>query len=939
MLEFVRQKIKNKMWLSLCLVLGLSFLVAVFSCHPMFKSGSLDRLLHNMFVQYIEENNEYPTVMSREASYSAESYHTAAEIYAGMRGYQDTWEKYLPDLSVVTTQTGMEFGRELSRGTYGTRGNYLSVTYMPDLLAHAEILVGEDYEGSLNAPYPCIISQGVMDEYGLTVGEVIDFVNWENESGVTLKLVIAGIFKEAEQTDVFWYKEPNEFEESVFVSETVFDEILSQYGEEKTIKCSHTSLFDYNDVTNEKVDDLEYYLEQFRGLDANFGESFSGLLAEYKEEERTINVILWVLELPILGMVLAFIYMVSKQMISAEQDEIAMLKSRGFSRRQVLFVFLLQSVILSLFALLVGLPLGYLLCKLAAGTTDFLTFSMENLGIYHFRMAMLLYGLAALFIGIFFIMIPVFHYSRVSIVERKASKNQIKKMAWEKYFVDIVLLGVSIYLLFTYNRSIENIRHDALTGVKTDPMIFLNAVLFIIALGLVILRLNHYLINLIFFLGKKRWKPDMYASFLQISRAFDKQGFIAVFLILTIALGLFYANTARTINRNNEDRIIYENGADVVVREKWEMNRYTILVNGSTYIIYDYDEPDYMKFKHLVENGVCESATRVIFDDKMDVSKGSLKMPNCMLQGINTKEFGETAYLKEELNRDVHWYHYLNALAVKPNGVIISGNLAEFLGVEVGDTIDCTRYSVLRGQEDEVRGSMRGEVCAIVDAWPGFDQYYYVDGEQQENYLVVANYANVVSNFQMSPYEVWYKLAEGVTADDVYSILEEEKIDMLVFDDVDALIADMKHSPMIQITNGMFTLSFIIAIVLCAVGFLIYWISSIRQRELLFGVYRAMGMSMHEINRMLVNEHIFSTLLSVLAGGLAGMISTLLFVRLFGIVYLPEKHNLDIYTYFEPGDVVKLGIVIAIMIVVCGLVLRRLIRSMNITQALKLGED
>ena len=152
-------------------------------------------------------------------------------------------------------------------------------------------------------------------------------------------------------------------------------------------------------------------------------------------------------------------------------------------------------------------------------------------------------------------------------------------------------------------------------------------------------------------------------------------------------------------------------------------------------------------------------------------------------------------------------------------------------------------------------------------------------------------------------------------------------------------ISDMKQQPLIQITNGMFTLSFIIALVLCALGFLIYWISSIKQRELLFGVYRAMGLPVKELNAMLTNEHIFSTFLSVIAGGAVGMVSTQMFVKLFGIVYLPEKHNLDIYIYFQMGDIMKLAVVVVLMIIVCMLILRKLIKTLNITQALKLGEE
>ena len=72
-----------------------------------------------------------------------------------------------------------------------------------------------------------------------------------------------------------------------------------------------------------------------------------------------------------------------------------------------------------------------------------------------------------------------------------------------------------------------------------DPLIFLDSVLFIVAMGLVVLRLLHYLVQLVYHIGRKKWRPAVYASFLQITRNFRKQGFISVFLILTVAMGLF----------------------------------------------------------------------------------------------------------------------------------------------------------------------------------------------------------------------------------------------------------------------------------------------------------------------------------------------------------------------------------------------------------------
>lgn len=938
MLRFIKQKIVNKMWLTVCLVLGMSFLVAAFSCQPMFKAGSLDKMLDRIFTNYIDEENEYPTVLSRGGSYSVSSRPTASDVNAGIKGYQDTWEKYLSDIDIVETQTRMKLTEETSQGSYGSKGNYLTVSYMPEITSHIEILTGEDYDNysGESKEYPCIISQGVMDLYGLTVGETIDYVNWEDKDGVTLKLVVAGVFKESERSDLFWYIEPNEFEKEIFVSEQTFDEIVSRY-ECETIYYNHFVLLDYTDINSRNVDNVEYYIEQFKELDANFNASFNEMLSAYKNNRKTINITLWVLELPVLGMVLAFIYMVSKQIVETERNEIAMLKSRGINRRQVIIMYAAQSGVLSVAGIIFGIPLGYLLCKLAAGTTDFLTFSTNDIGLYRFTVDMFGYGVAAALIGIIFILIPVFGYSKISIVEQKSDYSHNVKMFWEKYFLDIILLALSLYLLHNFNQSSENIRLKAIVGAKMDPMIFLDSILFIIAFGLVTLRLTHYLVKLVYFIGRKKWKPAMYASFLQISRTFGRQGFISVFMILTVSLGLFNANAARTINRNNEDRIVYEAGADAVIQEEWiQRVFYTFMVDVPDY---EWEEPDYLKYTELIDRGLCESITRVICNDETIVSKGSKSIPNCMLRGIHTKEFGETAYLKDELNTDVHWYTYLNEMAQRTNGVIISRNLAEEMGIGVGDVIKCTRYGEIKTQAETVRGTMNGYVCAVVDSWPGYDRYYYEEGEQKERYLVVANYASVVRAYKVSPYQVWAKLSEGVTSEDVYNTLNEKGISMESFTGVDEEISEMKSSSLIQITNGMFTLSFIIAIVLCAVGFLIYWISSIRQRELLFGVYRAMGMSVKDVNRMLVNEHIFSTLLSVIAGGIVGMVSTLLFVKLFGIIYLPEKHNLDIYIYFDPMDVVKLAIVIVIMILVCMMALRRLVKSMNITQALKLGEE
>ena len=152
-------------------------------------------------------------------------------------------------------------------------------------------------------------------------------------------------------------------------------------------------------------------------------------------------------------------------------------------------------------------------------------------------------------------------------------------------------------------------------------------------------------------------------------------------------------------------------------------------------------------------------------------------------------------------------------------------------------------------------------------------------------------------------------------------------------------VKDEKATAILQITNGLFTADFLIALMLCIIGYMIYWITSIRDRELLFGIYRAMGISRGEINSMLGMEQVFLSLMSIFAGVLAGSLASKFFVKIFAAVYLPEKHNISVFTSSYGGDLIKLAVVLLLVVLVCFFWIRKIVKGLNITEALKLGDD
>ena len=933
MFRLVTQKIKNKLWLTICLIIGLSFLVAVCSCQPMFKNGSLNRMLMLKFENFIEDNNLYPTVLSRDKTIKYEKGKISIDyILDKVDEFCGKWDGSGLNVDSLGNQTIVSIKNATASGSDGTKGRYLDISYIDDVENHIEIVKGDKLSDEAeDGVYPFITSEKVLDDMNLVPGVTYEFPTIMDDNGNTLKLKLVGIYKANSDSDVFWYVQPNALESNILVNKTVMDKIMSDYNVSEISYVSYLML-DYRDIKNNNVDKVIAAINNIIAEDSGIKSSMEQMLSDYVSKRSSVSMMLWVLELPVLGMVLAFIYMVSGQLVESEKNEIAMFKSRGFKRTQIVMIYFVQALILSIIAIVLGISVGYILCISSASTTDFLTFGGNDTSCYSFTPQMILYGVGAAIVGIMFIVVPACLASGISIVEYMSLKNVNKKMFWEKSFLDVILLGLSLYMMYYFNQTADSIRQKAIEGQSVDPLVFLDSILFIVSFGLLVLRLTQYLVKLVYHIGRKKWKPAMYASFLQITRSFNKQGFIAVFMILTVALGIYNANGARTINRNKEERLQYEMGSDVVFKETWD--KIPFRVGFATH--YSYIEPDFAKYSELTNQGFAKNIAQVQKIEDTSVKTSKAKISNVMLMGINPKQFATTADLKEELNYPTHWYNYVNELSKQPEGAVISSNLANALGVEIGSS-----FTVYGKNKDIVDEDQHAEykVVAIVDAWPGFVQYSYEDGEEKENYLVVTNLSSIVKAIERKPYEIWVRLDDGVSGAEFKEKLNEMGIQPEQYETLESNIHNMKTEPEIQIVNGMFTMCFLVALALCGIGFLIYWISSIRQRELLFGVYRAMGMSVSQVNKMLLNEHVFSTLFAVISGVMVGAVSTLLFSKLMAIVYLPQKHNLDIYIYFEAMDSVKLLIVVTVMIVICLIVLRKIIKSMNITQALKLGED
>ena len=178
-------------------------------------------------------------------------------------------------------------------------------------------------------------------------------------------------------------------------------------------------------------------------------------------------------------------------------------------------------------------------------------------------------------------------------------------------------MALSAYLLYNYNKQKSTLAISVLENRSIDPVMILDNSLFIFAAALLCVRLTGLIILLVDRLFKKHFSPAMYASFLQLKRTRYNQGFLAVFLIMTVAGGIFDANMARTMNSNMEKRIVYNVGCDAIYNEDFRLR---IQKNKDGSVNWMYDEPDFGKYESLKNEGICDCVKSVFEDDMLDIS-------------------------------------------------------------------------------------------------------------------------------------------------------------------------------------------------------------------------------------------------------------------------------------------------------------------------------
>jgi len=758
----------------------------------------------------------------------------------------------------------------------------------------------------------------------------------DNQALVRFKVV--GVYK-LKEGDSFWRRGYWKNDKNTFLAH---EKALGDFSVYENIGLQGIREY-FLDLSQFRYTNRQAFIKAYEKIEETYevqnDEIFLNVGNTVKKDDKNFALVsnmLWIIQVPVFAILFLYILMITSIIVERDKDEIALLKSRGATRFNILSHYAFDGSLILLVALITAPGLAIVAAKYMSITSGFLEFQgivSKNL---YFSPANLIFSLLA---GLFFLLallLPAYKASKDDVVNRKQSKVRIKISKWQSTFIDFILIAVGLYGFSMFKRSqevAENLSKD-INYITLDPLIFISATVLAFGMALAFLRFYPYFIKGIFRVFKKVMPPNIYVLFSNLGRKPGKREYVMLFIVVMISSSIFNLKIARTINTNVTDNIKYSEGADVVIKGSWvkdkgnefgqnedekpEMGQ-NLKPDLSMFDVLNYSEliePNYDQFETLE---TLDHVAKVLTIKNTALEYSGSLVQQVDLMAIEPDDFGRVAYMRDDLS-EVHWHHYLNILSEKPNAVFFSSNLDVYdkFGIEIGDPIEIDVYQF----KETVF------FAGYFDYWPG-----YVD---RDKYMMIGNFNFAYTRLARFPYQVWGKLDQASTENDLFRELQQKDVD---YSDVNSISSLTKENIFLKAVNASITIAFIMSMVVTLLGFVIYWVICIRERELQFGILRSLGLKVRKINTMIVIEQFLVTGVSLVVGiGVGQFISSTYLPAVTKIVF-GTSLVLPVFDYISSSDYYMI-ISIFIVSVLCVLtVILRYISKLKISQAVKIGED
>ena len=820
---------------------------------------------------------------------------------------------------------------------------WLSLGFISDLADHATLL-----EGSLPTPpsptdeaIEVLLHHKLATELGLQVGEeYILFGRKEADARggepVQIQVRIAGVWQASDPEEMYWFYSPDVFDRVFLIPEDSFLQRIAPALNGEVYLSVWYLLLDGSAVY---TDDVPPLLARIAAAEtraatllpkSRLDRSPAEAMEKYRFQAYLLTILLSVFAVPVLGLILYFVALTAGMAVRRQQTEIAVLRSRGTSRWQVLGVYLLEGLALGAAALGMGVLLGQAIALAMGQIRSFLT--LVNRPPLPVRLVWnsLRFAVGAVVLAMLTTLLPTLSAAGHTVVTHKQEQARaLRRPFWQRYFFDLFLLAPPLYgyyLLRQRGTLSINLGSGATADPFQNPLLFLVPTLFIFALGLLFIRLFPFLMRALAWLTG--WLPvtSLVLALRQLARSSGHYTGPLLLLILTLGLAAFTASMALTLDDHLLDRVYYQIGADLQLTE----------VGESTETSQDHFAPLATQAEEEKETGpkwlflpvsehqqvqAVEAAARVGTYTARS-SLGSDQEGTFI--GVDRVDFPRATFFRRDFAPEPLG-GLMNRLALDSRALLVERGFLAHNRLDIGVPL---QLELTMGSE---RRTVKFVVAGVLDLFPTL---YPEDGP----FFV----GNLDYAFQQMgdeyPYDVWLTTDSERPTKDVVADLEAIGFQIIGYDDARETILEEQTRPARQGLFGVLSVGFLAAAGLTVLGFLLYAVFSFRQRFIELGVLRAIGLSVEQMAAFLAGEQMALIIAGAAVGTGLGVWASQLFIPFLQVRSGFHPHTPPFVVRIAWPDIFQVYAIFGAMLLVAVAVMLILLIRMRVFEAVKLGE-
>lgn len=841
---------------------------------------------------------------------------------------------------------------------------YASIEVFDGIEKHIQLEEGvmPDDRRAKDGTVPVLVHRALSDKYGVRPGDVFSLTMnvsapSPGSTGNAIRQVqtmatVTGVWAPTNPDEDFWFISPFGLSDGLLVTRETFETQVAEILPRPVDYVVYNYNLDDAPLQTELVEPLLARINTLRNdaFEKRQGMSQSNnvtpVLTAYVKASREMTLLMTAFAAPLLVIVLYFIVLVSGMVIRRQEMELITLRSRGASAGDTLGLYAIQSGIIGIIALILGMPLGYLIGAFMTGTRTFLDFSgpirlslADFLNVFHPQFLPFRFAVGAVIVATLATLLPAIGVSRSTVVLHSADRGRnLRSPLWQRMFLDVLLLVPVAYgymqlsqqgNIGLFGRTISN------ENPLRDPVRYLLPMLLMTSLALMVARLFPLLMRtLAAFVQRLSSRAPLTTPMLLAARELGRspKDYLGSLLLLIVATGIatFGASTAKTLDGHLTDSVYFFTGADLRLVEDGQSNKPKPAPGPGGEPQQpppDDGKPELWSFlpveDHLTIPGVQAYARMTSLTVRPQIAR---QVGDFTLRVLDWREASQV--MREAFRPDYASKSFgalMNSLGAQPDGVLVPPVFLSLNKKAIGDPLQ------LEIQTTEGRVPVTYTIAGT------FENFPTVQPNEDETVFIADMEYTFERMGKAVPYDVLLTLAPDASGTAVSN--RANQMGFLVNRTYDARldIEEQQQTPERQGLFGILTAGFFAALALTIIGFVLYSVLSFRRRSIELGVLRTLGLSSGQMAAYLIFSQLIIVLAGAAAGAAAGILASRLFIPFFQVTgkLVAEVPAFYVRIAWTELALVCLAIAAAFAIAIAATLL--FLRRMRAFEAIKLG--